>query len=259
MSNLIHGGYSGLAKMYDQHRPAYSQNVLTAILSLLSKPFKECQVVDVGAGTGIWTRMVAKHGFKNIIAVEPNKEMRGMGRAHNDSRIVWQEGSGEETGLEDESCDMVSMASSFHWVDFDAGIKEFHRILKDKGIFVSLWNPRHLEINPLLLEIEQELKNLKPDLTRVSSGSSGVTENLTQRLHESLLFEDIVYIEGYHTVHMTPDRYIGTWRSVNDVQFQLGEEKFESFLSFIRKKTAHMKHIEATIKTRAWVAIKSGH
>ena len=47
--------------------------------------------VDVGAGTGIWTRMVLNEGVKSVIAVEPNSDMLKAGQ--NDSKntkINWK-------------------------------------------------------------------------------------------------------------------------------------------------------------------------
>ena len=132
-----HADFSKLAGRYDQFRPGYSENALTAILSLLDKPISECEIADVGAGTGIWSRMIAKRNCKHVIAIEPNDEMRKYGESHPETNIEWLKGSGENTSLKSESCDLISMASSFHWVDFDLATKEFHRALRCNGLFVA--------------------------------------------------------------------------------------------------------------------------
>ena len=49
-------------------------------------------------------------------------------------------------------------------------------MLRPGGRFVALWNPRMIELNPLLVEIEQEITRLNPEVKRVSSGRSGLTE-----------------------------------------------------------------------------------
>ena len=64
---------------------------------------------------------------------------------------------------------MVCMASSFHWPNFAAAVREFSRILKPGGLFMALWNTRCYESNPLLAEIEGFLHKLVPDIKRVSS------------------------------------------------------------------------------------------
>ncbi|MGE4218277.1 MAG: class I SAM-dependent methyltransferase [Alphaproteobacteria bacterium] len=254
-ANLKLGEYTGLGESYSRFRPGYSESVLAALCGLLRRPVSGLDAVDVGAGTGIWSRMLAKTGFRSVTAVEPNDDMRSHGiRDSEGTGIVWRAGTGESTGLADNCCDLVSMASSFHWVDFEKGTAEFRRMLRPGGQFIALWNPRYIEANPILVEIEDKLNRMKPDMKRVSSGRSGRTENLTEMLQASPHFEDVVYIEGRHVSLLTVDQYIGAWQSVNDIQVQLGTAGFAAFLDFIRDRLKGMDTVEATYLTRAWVA-----
>jgi SAM-dependent methyltransferase len=256
MTNTLKAGdFTGLAKDYSQHRPDYCPSVLNGLLGLIGKPVAEIDFADVGAGTGIWTRMVHARGVKSVTAVEPNDDMRTNGVADSaHSSIRWEAGSAEKTGLGNASCDWLSMASSFHWADFGAATREFRRVLRPGGRFTALWNPRLIEVNPLLVEVEAHLDTLRPNIKRVSSGRSGITETLTEQLWASPCFEDVVYIEGRHVIEMTPERYMGAWRSVNDLRVQLGPEKFDSFLDFVEQRIRGLKVIEATYWTRAWSA-----
>lgn len=254
-AQLKAGDFTGLAVDYSKNRPDYSPSILTALMALLNKPACEIDFVDVGAGTGIWTRMVLARHIKSAIAVEPNDDMRAKGVADSEkSKILWKEGTAENTGLADASCDWLTMASSFHWANFELATQEFHRILRPGARFTAVWNPRLIEANPLLVEIEAHLDTLRPNIKRVSSGRSGITETLTERLWECPYFEDVVYLEGRHIIGMTPSRYIGVWRSVNDLRVQLGPEKFEQFLEFVAKRIEGLDVIEATYLTRAWSA-----
>ncbi len=249
------GDFTGLAQDYAQNRPDYCPSVLSALLGLLAKPTAAVDFADVGAGTGIWTRMVSGRGVRSAVAVEPNEDMRHEGIRHSaDLPIRWLPGSAEQTGLPDACCDWLTMASSFHWADFDAATREFHRVLRHGGRLSAVWNPRLIEVNPLLVEIEAHLDTLRPDIKRVSSGRSGITETLSERLWASPYFDDVVYVEGRHVIAMTPERYMGAWRSVNDLRVQLGNDKFESFLSFVEKRIGGVGQIEATYWTRAWSA-----
>lgn len=251
------GDFSGLAEDYSASRPDYSNSVLDALLGMLNVPVDSIDFADVGAGTGIWTRMVFRKGVRSATAVEPNEDMRNHGiKDSAETEIKWQSGNAEETGLVSESVHMLTMASSFHWADFDVATREFHRVLRPNGRFTALWNPRLIEVNPMLVEIEEYLNKLRPNIERVSSGRSGITDNLTEKLCESPFFEDVVYLEGRHVIFMSPDRYLGAWRSVNDLQVQLGAEKFDEFISFIKQRISGLESIEATYLTRAWSAQK---
>lgn len=249
------GDFSGLASDYSKYRPDYSLSVLKSILGYVNKEKLNIDFVDVGAGTGIWTKMVYESGVASVIAVEPNDDMFSKGvAANNHLPINWVRGDAEHTSLPSNSADWVSMASSFHWANFNLATKEFHRLLRPRGVFTAIWNPRLIEVNPMLVEIEDNLAKLKSNIKRVSSGRSGITENLADMLWSSPYFEDVVYIEGRHVIEMLPERYLGAWRSVNDLRVQLGEEKFNQFLAYVEEKISNISKIEATYWTRSWSA-----
>jgi ubiquinone/menaquinone biosynthesis C-methylase UbiE len=258
-AKIKHGNFDTLAGDYAQYRPGYAPSVLQALLALVGRPASEVDAADIGAGTGIWTRMLASQGLHSVTAVEPSEEMRRQGELTSQNHnIVWRAGSAEQTGLPSGAFDLVSMASSFHWTDFDRACAEFQRILRPGGRFVALWNPRMVELNPLLLEIEQEITRLNPEVKRVSSGRSGLTATLTEKLWATAGFHDVVYIEGRHVGVQTPAQYLGAWRSVNDLRVQLGPDLFDQFLDFVERKTSGTAKIETTYLTRAWAARYSG-
>lgn len=252
---MKHGDFSDLAENYARYRPGYAPFVLDAFLALAAAGDPAVlHCADVGAGTGIWSRQLAAKGVR-VTAVEPNDAMREAGEKQSKGReIIWRKGGAEDTGLSDRSCDMVCMASSFHWPNFDAAVKEFHRILKPGGLFMALWNTRRYESNPLLLEIEKYLHQLVPGMKRLSSGRSEFCNTLTDRLHGRREFADVLYLEGRHVEKQSPEHYIGLWESVNDVRVQAGEQRFARFIEHIREVTKGLPVIEAEYRTRAWIA-----
>jgi SAM-dependent methyltransferase len=202
---LKHGDFSGLAEDYAKFRPSYAPQVAAAIIGYVGRDAGSVDAADIGAGTGIWTRMLAAHRLRSVVAVEPNDEMREQGiQTSRGVPIAWRKGSAEATGLPDGSTELISMASSFHWADFDKACDEFHRILRPGGIFVALWNPRFIEASPLLLDIEAQITLLKADIRRVSSGRSGFTERLSEMLSAKPQFGEVLYLEGRHSLHQTP-------------------------------------------------------
>jgi SAM-dependent methyltransferase len=250
------GDYTELAKDYSLHRPDYCPSVLDALLGLLDIPVADVDFVDVGAGTGIWTRMVYSKGVKSVTAIEPNEDMRAAGMSDSaNTSIRWLAGRAEKTDLPAGSCDWLTMASSFHWTNFDAATREFHRLLRRRGRFTALWNARRIETNPLLVKIESHLSAMQPNIKRASTD---MKETLTEQLWSSPWFEDVVYLEGQHDIIMTPERYLGVWRSVNELRVQLGEQQFDEFLEFVRQCIADQRSIQATYLTRAWSARRRG-
>ncbi len=246
------GDFTRLAKHY-VHRTGYSLSVLRALALWTGALPEAFPVADVGAGTGKLTENLAQLGLSGF-AVEPNAAMReeGARQLKDQPGFVWSEGSAERTGLPDNSVGWVLMGSSFHWTDAPAALAEFRRILRPGGYFTALWNPRDLEDHPLHARIEKRIHEIAPNIQRVSSGSSKYTQGLEKKLLEGGLFRDVLFMEGPHEVTMTPDRYLGAWKSVNDIQAQAGEEKFQEILRAIEQEIAGLQEVVVPYRTRAW-------
>ena len=247
---MKHGDFTGLAESYELYRVGYSDDVLKAIAALLPARPDTASVLDVGAGTGKWSRHLVEY-FGSCTAVEPNDDMRAQGEQANPT-VKWHPGSAEETGQPSSSFDWVTMASSFHWTDYKVALAEFHRLLKPEGMFTCLWNPRIVKGVPLLEEVEATIDEIVPRKNRKSSGSSEFVETLCDKLMETGHFTDLIYIEARFNVRMTKEHYIGVWRSVNDIRVQAGPEKFEELMQRIEEIIAGEPHLDCPYLTRAW-------
>lgn len=249
---MEYGDFTELAKEYI-NRPAYSLQVLKILSSYIGAGKEEFYVADVGAGTGKLTENLTELGLRGF-AIEPNDAMRSealkLGRTTKNFK--WMNGSAEKTGLEASSCDWVIMASAFHWTDKKAALNEFFRVLKPNGFFTAMWNPRDIEKSQLHMEIENIVKSHLPNLTRVSSGSQKYMANIEEELLSTGQFSNLVFIEAPHKVVMSKERYIGAWRSVNDIQVQAGPEKFDRIISDIQEFIKNEDTICVPYKTRAW-------
>jgi SAM-dependent methyltransferase len=123
------------ADLYDGARPTYPAEAVRWMLG--DEPRR---VVDLGAGTGIFTRLLAALGH-DVTAVEPDPGMRA--RLHERSPGVEAlAGSGEAIPLEDASVDAVVAAQAFHWFDNDEARAEIARVIAPGGVFAPIWNTR---------------------------------------------------------------------------------------------------------------------
>jgi len=127
--------FSDRAGDYARHRPSYPTAALDALLQDL--PTTARFAADIGAGTGISSRLLADRGFE-VIAIEPNAAMRASAEPH--PRITWHDATGESTGLPDHSLNLVLCAQAFHWLNPHAALAEFRRILKPGGRIALIWN-----------------------------------------------------------------------------------------------------------------------
>jgi len=257
MTTMKLGDFSELAKNYIS-RPAYDTVLIEQILKHMGKTIDNIELADVGAGTGKLTKVLAEIGINKIFAVEPNDEMRKEGIIYTKdfSQIQWSKGSGEQTFLENDSVNWVTMASSFHWTDPNKSLPEFSRILTPNGFFTIMWNTRNIAASELHQEIEDNIKKIVPELKRVSSGNKASTKDWQEILISTGHFKEVKFIETDYNEIMTKERYINVWRSVNDIQAQAGKERFEQILNMIEDKISGFEEIVVPYKMRSWTVQK---
>lgn len=247
------GDFTKLAKDYI-NRVGYSHLVLSVIKTHIEHQNDAiAYVADVGAGTGKLTLDLEALGCCGY-AVEPNDAMRAEGIKAFEGRdtFVWSKGFAEATNLPDNSVDWVLMGSSFHWANTADALQEFHRILKPGGFFTAIWNPRNIESSPFHTDIENSIKKMVPNLKRNSSGSRSNMKDMESKLLSTPYFADLFLVEAPHQEIMTKERYMGAWRSVNDIQAQAGEEVFQQILLMIESKIADKDTITVPYLSRAF-------
>ncbi|NEQ76923.1 MAG: class I SAM-dependent methyltransferase [Okeania sp. SIO2C9] len=128
--------FSDRVEDYAQYRPNYPKEAIAVMISGFENP-SELLAADVGAGTGIGSRMLAEQGI-NVIAIEPNLKMKNAAQSH--PLIEFREATAEATNLPNESVDLVTCFHAFHWFNLEPTLQEFHRILKPSGKLALLWN-----------------------------------------------------------------------------------------------------------------------
>lgn len=248
---MKHGDFTELAKFYG-NRPGYSKVVLECLKNHVFNTVGEGNVADIGAGTGKLTENLFEIGL-NGFAVEPNEAMRAEAAKYSwREKFVWSEGYAETTKLQDNCVNWALMGSSFHWADSKLAVKEFYRILIPGGFFTAIWNPRDIESSELHKRIEEVVYCEVPAMKRVSSGKSISTEEMKEKLLAGGYFKDILFTEAPHVEIMTKERYMNTWKSVNDIQVQAGEEGFRRILGKIERIIADLDTIEVPYRSRAW-------
>ncbi|EGN95965.1 hypothetical protein SERLA73DRAFT_185418 [Serpula lacrymans var. lacrymans S7.3] len=137
---------TGTNDLYDRARPSYPSQSIAHIREVVKSP-APLNVVEIGAGTGIFTRALLAHpawtaDIHKVKAIEPSAGMREVfSKTVADDRATVAEGTFNHTGVEDGWADIVIIAQAFHWCpDYDSASAEFARILKPDGATVCIWN-----------------------------------------------------------------------------------------------------------------------
>jgi len=128
------GRFTGHAAAYDTGRPVYPREAIELVFEGLGEPAR-LSVADLGAGTGISSRLLAERGA-TVFAVEPNTAMRS--KAGFMRRVTWVDAGAEQTGLPDASVDIVTAFQAFHWFERAATFAEIARIVRPGGRAVAV-------------------------------------------------------------------------------------------------------------------------
>lgn len=133
--------FSNRATDYAKYRPTYPSAAIDIVLENLGEP-SQLLAADIGAGTGISSRLLADRGVR-VLAIEPNLAMAQAAQLH--PLVEFREGTAEQTHLPGGSVDLVTCFQSFHWFKPELSLLEFYRILKRSRRLALVWNDRDPE------------------------------------------------------------------------------------------------------------------
>jgi SAM-dependent methyltransferase len=147
--------FSNRVADYVAGRPAYPATVLDVLAERIGFD-QSWHVADIGAGTGISTRLFLEAGNK-VTAIEPNADMRAAAPATLGQweTLTVANGTAEATGLKQGSVDLIVAAQAFHWFDKAAFFREANRILTSRGRVLLMWNNRTTGNTPFGKGFEQ--------------------------------------------------------------------------------------------------------
>lgn len=132
-------GFTAQAHQYARSRPEYPK-ALEPWLEQELGVVPALRVLDVGAGTGKFTRLLAGLGA-DVTALEPVAKMREeLSLAL--PKVPVMEGTAEQLPLGDGTVKVVTCAQAFHWFATANALAEFHRVLVPDGKLGLVWNVR---------------------------------------------------------------------------------------------------------------------
>jgi SAM-dependent methyltransferase len=127
------------AEAYERGRPTYPEDAVDWMVAT-SGVAADGTAVDLAAGTGIFTRLLARR-VSNVAAVEP---VAGMARVlrRQVPGVPVISGTAESLPFRDASLDLVTVAQAFHWFDTGRAFRELARVLRPGGAVALVWNAR---------------------------------------------------------------------------------------------------------------------
>jgi SAM-dependent methyltransferase len=139
--------FGTVAENYDRYRPS-PPRAAAALLGDVA----DLEVLDVGAGTGKFTRLLIELGTR-VSVVEPDDDMRRVLLRRSPDVTVLM-GRAEELPAAESSFDVVVSSSAWHWFTQPDATNEMGRVLRDDGSIFVLWNGFSRDV-PWMVELSK--------------------------------------------------------------------------------------------------------
>jgi SAM-dependent methyltransferase len=152
--------FGQVAEQYERARPSYPDALIADVVALAPAG----RVVEIGAGTGKATRLVAPH-VAELTAIEPDREMAAiLARTCAPWPYVRIEhASFEDFEGESRTVDAVISGQAWHWVDPAQAIPKVVKLVRPGGCLAPFWNRPRYEEHPIR-ELDEIYERLAPDL-----------------------------------------------------------------------------------------------
>lgn len=133
--------FSAQAGDYARFRPRYPR----ALFQHLSEAAPGHELAwDCGTGNGQAAVALAPF-FQKVIATDPSASQ--LAQATTQPKVEYRKARAEESGLEDASTDLITVAQAFHWFDQPRFFREVKRVSKPGGL-LAVWCYELCTISP---------------------------------------------------------------------------------------------------------------
>ena len=138
--------FSKQADFYAKYRPKYPEELFKYIAGLCYEKNLEW---DCATGNGQAAVSLSQY-FKKVIATDFSSNQ--LSNAFKKENITYNLEKAEETSIETNAVDLITVATAIHWFNIPEFYKQADRVLKPEGV-LAVWGYGGCRISPELDEI----------------------------------------------------------------------------------------------------------
>lgn len=131
--------FSGVSSGYAAFRPSYPEALVDALVDIAPSA---ALAWDCGTGTG-QAAIALAHRCAAVVATDASAKQIEKATAH--PRVTYRVAPAHESGLDDGSVGLITVAQALHWFDVDAFHAEAKRVLMPHGI-IAEWSYALLDV-----------------------------------------------------------------------------------------------------------------
>ncbi|WP_194473399.1 class I SAM-dependent methyltransferase [Bradyrhizobium sp. CCBAU 51753] len=162
--------FTGEGQNYDRSQPSYPSDVAKLISLHIQRLRLAGSIADVGSGTGIFTRVLAKEvkGTVPIIGVEPNLDMIqvAMEAMPPDLQVSFRNAPAEQLPFPRASLSAIVSATAAHRFDRKKFFGEVVRTVQPGGMLALVHNRHRYWDSEALTEFHRYIESCVPEYRR---------------------------------------------------------------------------------------------
>lgn len=124
--------FSERSEGYARYRPTYPDELFEFLASVNAGGTKAW---DCATGSGQCAIALTQH-YSGVVATDASDSQIDAAARH--PGIQYRVAKAEQSGLADDSIDLITVAQAFHWFDHDAFFAEARRVLRADGV-LAVW------------------------------------------------------------------------------------------------------------------------
>jgi SAM-dependent methyltransferase len=211
--------FGATAQTYHDYRPDYPEELFDDLQRVAGLEAGS-RVLEVGAGTGLFTSHLVRRGYE-VTAIEPEEGMAAVARAHVPGAFTQFAGRLEDFEGVPESADLVVAATSWMWVDPEHGFERAAALLRHGGHFAHAWQTL-VDLAPEGIEqaFAEVFAARAPELARSFNSQRHVADGWDEKILESGYFVDLERFEYRYERSFDPWSFVasastyGMWASL---------------------------------------------
>ncbi len=198
--------FSQQATNYAAFRPSYPSELIERIVGLA--PGRDL-AWDCATGNGQAAAQLASH-FTRVLATDASASQLSAAKAH--PRVAYRIAAEDDSGAQDGSIDLVTVAQALHWFDLPRFYDEVRRVLKPGGV-IAAWCYGPVEVDPGIDAVMrwfegERLRGFRaPELEHVDAGYRDI----------EFPFDEIPVVPSSMTMAATREQFLGfvsSWSAV---------------------------------------------
>ena len=208
--------FSASAADYATFRPKYPAELFDFVASLVER---RVRVWDCATGNGQAALPLAER-FERVVATDASEEQIAHATPH--PRVSYSVARADESGLDDVSVDLVTVAQALHWLPLDRFLAEVRRVVVPRGVLAVWCYTRPVldeELDAIVLRFYSETCGAywPADRKLVDEGYRSMTIPIDEVAAPTLNIESLLSLAEF-------GGYVRTWSATNRLAKAIGRD-----------------------------------